>query len=176
MIYWFIGSLPFAAIGLVWLFYKNNLLKIFAIGCFIILILSGSIDVYRTVSRQVNYNLFNLDAVRVAERIKQTTAPNALFANAPTFNSPVVLSGRRSLMRFVGHLSSYGIDFREREDDLRKIYEGNATAEILMRKYGVEYIIVTPEEKRWTNVNEEYLKKFRLIAQSGENRVYKVGN
>jgi uncharacterized membrane protein len=138
--------------------------------------LSGALDVWRVVSRQINYNVFNADGVRVAERIKEKTEPNALFANAPTYNSPVVLSGRRSMMRYVGHLASYGINFKDREDDLKRIYAGDATAEILMRKYGVDYIIVTPEEKRWTQVNEEYLKKFRLIAQSGENRVYKVGN
>ena len=176
LIYWFVGSLPFVAFGLVWLFKQDKLLKTLAIGCFMILILSGALDVWRTVSGQINYNVFNADGVRIAERIKEKTAPDALFANAPTYNSPVVLSGRRSLMRYVGHLTSYGIDYKEREDDLKKIYEGNATAEILMRKYGIDYIIVTPEERRWTQVNEEYLKKFRLIAQSGEDKVYKVGN
>ncbi len=176
LIYWFVGSLPFVAVGLVWLFNQERLLKILAISCFLVLILSGALDVWRTVSGQINYNVFNADGVRIAERIKEKTAPDALFANAPTYNSPVVLSGRRSLMRYVGHLSSYGIDFKDREDDLKRIYAGGGTAEILMRKYGVDYIIVTPEEKRWTQVNEEYLKKFRLIAQSGEDKVYQVGN
>lgn len=177
LIYWFIGSLPFAAIGLVWLFNKNNLLKIVAVGSFIILIFSGALSVYQTASRQIKINVFSADDVRIAERIKELTEPRALFANSPSFvNSPVVLSGRRSVMRYVGHLNSYGIDYKEREEDLKRIYEGNATAEILIKKYGIEYIILTPEEKRWTRVNEEYLKKFRLIAQSGENKVYKVGN
>lgn len=177
LIYWFIGSLPFAAVALVWIFNKNNLLKFAAVGCFIVLIFSGALDVYHTTSRQINMKVFSADDVRIAERIKELTAPQALFANSPSFvNSPVVLSGRRSLMRYVGHLSSYGIDYKEREDDLKRIYEGNATADILIKKYGIEYIIVTPEEKRWTNVNEEYLKKFKLIAQSGENKVYKVEN
>lgn len=177
LIYWFVVSLPFAAVGLIWLFNKNNLLKFAAVGCFIILIFSGALDVYQTASRQISMKIFSADDVRVAERIKELTEPRALFANSPSFvNSPVVLSGRRSVMRYVGHLNSYGIDYRGREDDLKKIYEGNATAEILIKKYGIEYIIVTPEEKRWTSVNEDYLKKFKLIAQSGENKVYKVGN
>ncbi len=174
LIYWFVGSLPFVAIGLVWLFRQDLILKIVAVGCFVVLILAGALDVWRVVSGQINYNVFNADAIRVAERIKEKTAPEALFANAPTFNSPVVLSGRRSLMRYVGHLASYGIDFKDREDDLKRIYAGDATAEILMRKYGIDYIIVTPEERRWTNVNEDFLKKFKLIAQSGDNKVYKV--
>ncbi len=176
LIYWFIGSLPFAAAGLVWLFRQDKLLKIVAVGCFIILTLSGALDVWRTASGQINYNVFNADAVRIGERLKQTTAPDAIFANAPTFNSPVVLSGRLSMMRYGGHLNSYGIDSRERENDLRKIYEGNATSEILMRKYGIDYLVITPEEKRWSKVNEDYFSKFRLAAQSGDIKVYKVGN
>lgn len=177
LIYWFIGSLPFAAFALAWLFKKNTMLKLVAAGCFIILTFAGALSVWHTVSKQTNTKVFSADDVRIAERIKQLTEPQALFANSPSFvNSPVVLSGRRSLMRYVGHLNSYGIDYREREEDLRRIYEGNATAEILLKKWGIEYIIVTPEEKRWTNVNENYLKKFKLIAQSGENRVFKVGN
>lgn len=177
LIYWFIGSLPFAAIALVWIFNKNNLLKIAAVGCFFILIFSGALDVYHTASRQISMKIFSADDVRIAERIKELTEPQALFANSPSFiNSPVVLSGRRSLMRYVGHLTSYGINYKEREEDLKKIYGGNATADILIKKYGIEYIIVTPEEKRWTTVNEDYLGRFKMIAQSGENKVYKVGN
>ena len=174
LIYWFVGSLPFVTAGLIWLFNKDKFLKAFAVVCFFILILSGALDVWRTVSGQINNNVFNADALRIAERIKQTTEPDALFANAPTYNSPVVLSGRLSLMRYVGHLTSYGIDFKDRENDLKRIYAGDRAAEILIRKYGIDYIIVTPEERRWTNVNEEFLKKFKLLAQSGENKVYKV--
>jgi hypothetical protein len=33
-------------------------------------------------------------------------------------------------MRYTGHLSSYGIDYREREAEVKRIYAGEATAEI----------------------------------------------
>lgn len=36
----------------------------------------------RTVSEQINYKVFDADAVSIAERIKNSTAPNALFPNA----------------------------------------------------------------------------------------------
>jgi hypothetical protein len=174
LIYWFVGSLPFAAAGLVWLYNQDKWLKMFAALCFMVLILAGALDVWRAVSGQINYNVFTADGVRIAERIKQTTAPTALFANAPTYNSPVVLSGRRSVMRYTGHLASYGIDYAEREADLKRIYAGDAAAENLLRKYRIDYIIVTPEERRWTNVNEEFLNRFKLTAQTGENKVYQV--
>jgi hypothetical protein len=111
-----------------------------------LLTVSGAMDVWRTASKQINYDIFDRDAVQIAELIKKRTAPNALFLNAPTYNSAVVLSGRRSLMRYTGHLASHGIDFGERENDLRRIYEGNATSDIFLRKNEIDYVLISPEE------------------------------
>ena len=41
LIYWWIGSIPFVALALVWLWRENNWLKMFAVGCFVILIAAG---------------------------------------------------------------------------------------------------------------------------------------
>jgi len=175
LIYWFVGSLPIVAFALAWLWNRDKLLKGVAIGCLFVLTAAGALDVWRTVSRAVEFKVFDKDAVAVAEQIKQKTAPNALFLNAPTFNSAIVLSGRRSLMRFTGHLSSYGIDYTEREGDVKKIYAGDAVAEILLNKYGIEYVLISPEEKsNLTAVNEEFFRRFPVIAEAGQYRVYQI--
>jgi hypothetical protein len=141
------------------------------------LTLSGAIDVFRTASKQINYGLFDADAVRVAELIKRRTAPNALFLNAPTYNSAIVLSGRRSLMRYVGHLASHGIDYGERENDLRRIYEGGATADIFLRKNDVEYVLISPAERDYMRQNgrelgEDFFAKYPLVA--GKRRISRL--
>jgi hypothetical protein len=179
LIYWFIVSIPLVALVLVRLYNRNGFGRLIAAGCLILLTLSGAIDVFRTASKQINYGLFDADAVRVAELIKRRTEPNALFLNAPTYNSAVVLSGRRSLMRYVGHLASHGIDYGERENDLRRIYEGNATADIFLRKHSVEYVLISPAERSYMQENgrelgEDFFAKYPLVAESGEYRVYKV--
>jgi len=175
LIYWFVGSLPIVAFALAWLWNRDKLLKGVAIGCLFVLTAAGALDVWRTVSRAVEFKVFDKDAVAVAGQIKQKTAPNALFLNAPTFNSAIVLSGRRSLMRFTGHLSSYGIDYTEREGDVKKIYAGDAMAEILLNKYGIEYVLISPEEKsNLTAVNEEFFRRFPVIAEAGQYRVYQI--
>lgn len=174
LIYWFVGSLPFVAYLLAWLWQNKTIYKLIAAACFIALIFAGALDVWRVVSRQVNYRVFDPEAVKIAEQIKQKTAPNALFLNAPTYNSPVVLSGRRSLLRYTGHLSSHGINYSERESNLQLIYAGEATADLFLQKHGIDYVIITPEERRSLPVNEQYFQKFPVIAESGGNRVYKV--
>jgi hypothetical protein len=179
LIYWFLVSIPFVAVALVRLEKQNAAGRLIAAVCLVLLTISGAADVWRTVSKQINYGLFDRDAVRVAELIKQKTAPNALFLNAPTYNSAVVLSGRRSLMRYLGHLSSHGIDYRERENDLRRIYEGAATADIFLRKNEIEYVLISPAERVYMRENgrelgEDFFAKYPLVAESGEYRVYKV--
>ncbi|HEY0460730.1 MAG TPA: hypothetical protein VGC97_16450 [Pyrinomonadaceae bacterium] len=174
LIYWFVGSLPFAALFLAWLWERGAALKTIAALCFIALTLSGALDVWRTVSAQINYKVFDKDAVKIAELIKQKTAPNALFLNAPTYNSAVVLTGRRSLMRYSGHLSSYGIDYEPRESEVRKIYKAVEQTDLLLQKNNIEYVIISPEETANVNVREEFFYKYPIIAETGAYKVFKV--
>ncbi len=179
LIYWFIGSIPFVALVLAWMWRKDAIMKLIAAACFAVLILAGALDVYRVVSQQISMQVFERDAVEIAEHIKKRTAPDALFLNAPTYNSAAVLTGRRSFMRFTGHLTSHGIDITERENDLKRIYEGDATADILLRKNGIEYVLITPRERDYmlekgSAVNEEFFTKYPLLVQVGQYKVYKV--
>jgi hypothetical protein len=174
LIYWFVGSAPLIALALAWAWRRNPLAKYAAILCLVVLTLSGAIDVWRTASRQYETRVFEADGVKVAEMIKQKTPANALFLNAPTFNTAVALSGRQSLMRYSGHLSSYGINFMDREGDVRKIFSGDPVADSLLQKYNIDYVMVSPEEKGSMRANEDYFKKFPVIAESGQYNVYKV--
>jgi hypothetical protein len=176
LIYWFIGSIPFIALALAWGLKKSPIWKTASIACLIVLTLAGALDVWRTASAQINIDVFDSDAVKVAEQIRQKTPPNALFLNAPTYNTAIALTGRRSLMRYIGHLMSHGIDYREREADLNRIYEGGGTADLFLRKYGIDYVLISPAEREagGFKVNEDYFRKYPVAAESGQYRVYKV--
>ena len=179
LFYWFAASVPFTAWFLAYLWQKNGLYKLAAPGLLLILTLSGAIDVWRVMSGQINYQVFNRDAVKVAEEIKQKTPPNALFLNAQTYNSAIVLTGRRSFMRYIGHLSSYGIDYQPRLNELNRIYEGSALAEKLLSENKIEFILLSPEERSYMKSNklplgDDFFKKYPKIAEIGEFEVYKI--
>jgi hypothetical protein len=179
LIYWFVGSIPFVALVLARLWEEKGFSRFLAAACFIILTLTGALDVWRVCSRAINYRVFETDSIKLAAQIKQKTAPNAMFLNAPTYNSSVVLTGRRSLMRYTGHLSSYAIDYEPRENEVKRIYEGSALANDLLKKYGIEYVVISPEERDYckTNnveLNEEYFSRFPVAAEVGQYRVYKI--
>jgi hypothetical protein len=173
LIYCFIGGLPFAAMALSWLWRHGKYASAAAAIIFVTLIFSGSLDVWRTVAGQTKYLVFDQDAVRIAQAIDAKTPPHALFLNAATYNTAIALTGRRSLMRYTGNLFSYGIDYSEREADLKKIYQGGPQADALLAKYDIDYVLVSREESELAP-NQNYFSKFPVIAESGSARVYKL--
>ncbi len=174
LIYWFVGSIPFIAYAVASAWNVGTPFKIIAGFAFVMLTLAGGLDVWRTASGQNKIKVFDADAVKVAELIKQKTPPNALFLNAPTYNSAVVLSGRRSFMRYSGHLLSHGIDYGDREDQVKRIYSGGGVADILLGKNEIEYVLVSPEERNSLQAKDETFAKYPVVAEAGQYRVYKI--
>jgi hypothetical protein len=90
-----------------------------------------------------------------------------------------VLSGRVSLLRYPGHLSSHGIKYLERLGDAKAIYSGAPNTDLLIEKYGIDYLLLGPEVQHFARessftVNEEYFKKYQLLVQTHRYKVYKV--
>ena len=175
LIYWCVGFTPFAAYVVALLWKGSRVFKIGAAGCLAVLIAAGSLDVWRTASGQMRYEVFDKDAAGIAKAIRERTKPDAMFLNAPTYNTAIALTGRRSLMRYTGHLSSHGIDYLPREDDVKRIYAGEATADLLLKKYGIEFVIISPSARNDLQVNDGYFAKFPLFAESGDYKVFRVG-
>jgi hypothetical protein len=174
LIYWFVGSHPFITLSIAWLWSKKGWIAGTAVVFVLSMILAGALDVWRTVSAQINYGIFDADGVAIANRIRAVTPPDALFLNAPTYKSAVLLTGRRSVMRHPGHLHSHGIYAKPRENDVLEIYRGGPRADELISEYGIDYIIISPEEHTETRLNEEFFKKFPIVAESGRYRVLRV--
>ncbi len=174
LIYWWIASIPFVAFAVAWMWQKGAALNVAAAVCFLVLIFSGALDVWRTVSGTVKTRVFDADAVKLADRLRSAVPPKALFLNAPTYNSAVVLTGRQSLMRYSGHLSSHGIDYLPRENDVKKMYAGGPQAEELLRKYAIDYVLVSPEERTAMRANESFFSRYPVVAEAGQYKVYKI--
>ena len=71
-------------------------------------------------------SLFDRDAIAIADVIARTTPPRALVLHYPTFNAPVLLSGRRSLLGYPGHIWSQGLDASDRLARVQAVYAGSA--------------------------------------------------
>jgi len=174
LVYWFIASLVFVSIAIEKLWRAKPAIRAGAVVVTIVLVASGGLDVWRVASGQVEVEVFNREIAGIAEEIRGKLPADSLFVHEPTHNSPLVLTGRKSLMRYPGHLFSYGIDYKEREEDVRHILSGGNLSQELIEKYGIDYILVTEQERSAPDFNEAYLSNYRLVISKGASRVYKT--
>ena len=174
LFYWWIASAPIVALVLARLWESNAWNRGLAAALFILLILAGGLDVFALATRQGEYQEFGRNGMNFAEMIKEQTPPRATILHAPIHNTPVFLTGRRSLMGYPGHIWTHGIDFGPRETDIKKIYAGSPEAAGLLAKYGVEYVVIGRQELEQMTVKTEFFSQYREVAKIGEYHLYKV--
>jgi hypothetical protein len=141
---------------------------------FVCVTLAGALDVAGIVMRSIKYQVFDAAGLQFAELVKSQTAPRALIVHAPVHNTPVFLTGRRSLMGYPGHIWTHGLEFVQRESEIRRIYLGSPDAEQLIRTYNIEYAVVGPQEAIVTHVNEQFFTRFEKVGEVGGYKLYKI--
>lgn len=174
LFYWFVGFVPLVALLISRLLQSRPALRAAGATALVVLTLAGGLDVWRAISGQTEYGEFDRDGIAFAALVREQTAPNALVLNAPTWNTPVFLTGRRSLLGYTGHAWSRGLPYLDREADIKRIYAGEADADELLGRYGIEYIVLSPVERNNLTVNDAFLERFPTVAEAGEYRLYEV--
>jgi hypothetical protein len=172
--YWWLASAPIVALLFARLWRQSRVHQLVALVLFVVITLAGALDVAGIALRSVKYQVFDAAGIRFAELVKAQTAPRSLIVHAPVHNTPVFLTGRRSLMGYPGHIWTHGLDFLQREGEVKRIYLGGPDAEQLIRNYGVEYIVVGPQENVVTQVNEDFINRFEKVGEVGEYKLLKV--
>jgi hypothetical protein len=174
LFYWWMASAPLVAILLARLWRKGPALKFLALVLFGCITFAGVLDVAAIVLRSNQYQVFDSNGVGFAELVKAKTEPRSVIIHAPVHNHPVFLTGRRSLMGYPGHIWTHGLDYTQRESEIRRIYAGGADAPLLLQKYGVQYAVVGPHERDLMAVNERFFSRFQVIGEVGGYRLYKI--
>jgi hypothetical protein len=173
--YWWLASAPLVALLLAKLWQQGRIRRVIAALLFVCVTLAGALDVAGIAMRSIKYQVFDDDGLRFAELVKAQTAPRSLIIHAPVHNSPVFLTGRRSLMGYPGHIWTHGLQFVQREGEIKRIYLGAPDAQQLIGKYGIEYLVVGPQERIVTAVNEQFVSRFQKVGEVGEYELYKIG-
>jgi hypothetical protein len=172
--YWWLASAPLVALLLARLWRQSSIRKVIAVVLFACVTLAGALDVVGIAFRSVKYQVFDAAGLRFAELVKQQTTPRALIVHAPVHNTPVFLTGRRSLMGYPGHIWTHGLEFMQRESEVKRIYLGSPDADQLIRTYGIQYAVVGPQEGIVTHVNEQFFTRFEKVGEVGGYKLYKI--
>jgi hypothetical protein len=174
LIYWFVASIPLVAGLLGWIWGRSRAARIGVAAAVLVLILAGALDVWRVVSEATEHQVFNPEAVELAAQMREKVPPRSLMLNAPTYNTAVFLTGRRSYLGYTAHVWSHGIDYRPRERILNGIYAGEPGAMELIQRTGVQYVVVGPLERSLAPVNDDFFQQFPVVARVGDSTVYQV--
>lgn len=174
LFYWWLASAPLVALLLARLWHKGGAKRIVSVVLFGCLTLAGALDVAAIVLRSNRYEIFNARGIQFAELIKREVPPNVVVIHAPVHNHPVFLTGRRSLMGYPGHVWTHGLDFIQRESEIKRVYAGAPDAFAILQKYGVDYAVVGPLERNMMSVNELFFSRFQIVGEVGEYRLYKI--
>jgi len=156
------------------LYRQGPIRRTVAIILFVCVTLAGALDVASITLRSANYGIFDAAGMAFSELIKQKTAPRALIIHAPVHNTPVFLTGRRSLMGYPGHIWTHGLQYLEREGEIRRMYMGTAESEQLLKNNNIDYAVIGPLERAVVPVNERFFSRFERVGQVGEYSLYKI--
>lgn len=158
-------------------FTANYTKKIIGTILVFLMILAGSIDLFRTFTKVTNYQIFTKTDVEIAHSIKNLTPKGSLFITASNHNHPIpALSGRSTLLGFHGWVWSHGLTFGQRADDIEKIYTGGQEASNLISKYKISYVAIGPQELTEFDINQNYFSQFPQIYLDSDWRLYDVGH
>jgi hypothetical protein len=174
LFYWYIASVPLVAWLLAYALKQKSGLRWIAAGLLMSMTLSGMLDVLRVVEEASEYREFDSSGIEMATFISSHTAPNSVVLHTPTYNTPVFLTGRRSLLGFDAWMWSRGLDFSQRSADIQLIYSGSAGAEDLLKQYHIEYVLLGPAELATGKVNESFWAGQNQAIRFGVYRLYKI--
>ena len=150
---------------------------IVASALLVLLVLSGALDLARASDFSVSSVQFtDAGGIKVADWVRQHTDAKAVFAVADEHNSPIpTLAGRRVMIGYPGWLWTYGLpDYVQKGQDLRRVLDGDATAPELVRMYGVNYVMIGPQEIPRGASRAYWDTHGTLVYDNGEYAVYRV--
>jgi hypothetical protein len=172
--YWWLASAPIVALLLARLWRQGPIRRTIAVLLFVCVTLAGALDVLGIAFRETKYQVFDAAGLKFAELVKRQTPPRATIIHAPVHNTPVFLTGRRSVMGYPGHIWTHGLEFVQRESEIKRIYRGSHDADQLLRNYDIEYAVLGPQEEVVTPHNEGFFTHFEKVGEVGGYSLYKI--
>jgi hypothetical protein len=174
LFWWYVASAPLVALLLARAMKASHATRWLAAGALATLTLAGALDILRVVSGAAEYREFDPSGVAIAKLISDRAAPRAVVLHAPTYNSPVFLTGRRSLLGYPGWMWSRGLDVSQRQAEIGRMFAGAPDAGALLRRYRVEFVLIGPEERTAMKASNEFWSHDSLLQQIGEYRLYRT--
>ncbi|HEU4792908.1 MAG TPA: hypothetical protein VFS96_04555 [Nitrolancea sp.] len=178
LVYWFLAVCLLVAALLVrlWRRYRSPVIRGLLLIAVATMLLSGVlINLQQFLGLDRNL-LLTTEELQVAEQVREKTPPRAVFVTGIQHNHPVsVLTGRRIVMGYPGWLWSYGFDYSTEYRDLRSIFAYEPDTPALLKKYGVDYVVIGPGEFQEFDVNvTAFSQRYPAVIRTDNYAVFDV--
>jgi hypothetical protein len=174
MVWWHVASALLVALLLARLWRMGGGWRGAAAALLVLLTLSGALDLWRAGAGKIVLSVVPPEGTLFADDVRAATPPRAIVLHAPTYNSEVYLTGRRTLVGYLGHMWSQGLDAGHRQEDLQAIYSGRGPARTLLDRYGVDFVVAGPLEEAMEGFDPGALQGLPLVAERGPYRLYRA--
>lgn len=179
LVYYQFFAIPIILFTIKNLYLKKKLLGIFIGVIFIALSLfSGILDMIPRIATPTNSLpvIFDKDSQIMASYIRQNIPEKDLILTGTGHRNPVAsLTGRSVIVGYPGWLWSRGINYGERESEVKNFYLNPLENNALIKKYPIRYILLSNQEI-YDFGAKKYIfdQNFKNIYTIGEFALYKI--
>lgn len=150
-----------------------------AVAMFVVLVASGSLDVWRAVDGSEGRTLLTTaEGLETARWVREHTPPRAVFLVAPEITQPITSFGARHVVSgYTGWVWDLGVaDWAQRATDIGIALRGEPGTDEVLAWYGVDYVVIGRDERgpAWRADDGYWATRGRLVYANGEYRVYEV--
>jgi hypothetical protein len=176
--YWFLAVCILVGMLLTkaWREHRSAAIRTLLAAIVATMVLSGLLVNYQQLVGKDHNLLLSTEELHVAEQVRELTPVHATFAVSFQHNHPIpVMAGRRVVMSYTGWLFAFGVNYQQRERDVRSIYALAPNTAELLQKYNVDYIVIGPGEEQEFKPNLAFFRsRYPRIISTENYEVFKV--
>lgn len=144
-------------------------------ACFLFIsIFSGALSIGREVVS--DYQIFSKNETAAAQFLAEETEQHCTVLTGRQHNNLAsVLAGKNVVCGPDNFLSTHGLEYSRRAADVVRMYEQPDTCAHLFAQYGVDYVLVSSQERSQFYLDEGWFsERFTLAYENSSVRIYAV--
>ena len=178
LVYYQLFAAPFTLWLIIFLFGKYKKVTIgIIIGYFFVATFSGFIDLTSRLREKKSdlSIIFDISAEHLATFVRSNLKNELILTSTNHLNPVASLAGKGVLVGYPGWLWTRGIDYFEREKEIRIFYANPLKKDGLLQKYRIRYVLLDNMTKNEYGAKKEVFDQlFDKIFEDGQYILYKV--